>query len=151
MSFRPPEERPMKINGKKIWKFDKNPYLCDRKQRSSVAAEIAQLVEHNLAKVGVASSSLVFRSKEKKPPFGWLFSLEGRRLARATPIAPFQGVWGCQFRFASRTRAARARVSFSAHRKKTTKWLSFFVRGVSAANADNPIPARISPGRCTRA
>ena len=26
-------------------------------------AEIAQLVEHNLAKVGVASSSLVFRSK----------------------------------------------------------------------------------------
>ena len=28
-------------------------------------AEIAQLVEHNLAKVGVASSSLVFRSKVK--------------------------------------------------------------------------------------
>ena len=27
-------------------------------------AEIAQLVEHNLAKVGVASPSLVFRSKE---------------------------------------------------------------------------------------
>ena len=26
-------------------------------------AEVAQLVEHNLAKVGVASSSLVFRSK----------------------------------------------------------------------------------------
>ena len=29
-------------------------------------AEIAQLVEHNLAKVGVASSSLVFRSKSPK-------------------------------------------------------------------------------------
>ena len=29
-------------------------------------AEIAQLVEHNLAKVGVASSSLVFRSKRSK-------------------------------------------------------------------------------------
>ena len=28
-------------------------------------AEIAQLVEHNLAKVGVASSSLVFRSKQE--------------------------------------------------------------------------------------
>ena len=27
-----------------------------------IVAEIAQLVEHNLAKVGVASSSLVFRS-----------------------------------------------------------------------------------------
>ena len=29
-------------------------------------AEIAQLVEHNLAKVRVASSSLVFRSKRSK-------------------------------------------------------------------------------------
>ena len=29
-------------------------------------AEIAQLVEHNLAKVRVASSSLVFRSKTKE-------------------------------------------------------------------------------------
>ena len=29
---------------------------------TEVIAEIAQLVEHNLAKVGVASSSLVFRS-----------------------------------------------------------------------------------------
>ena len=29
-------------------------------------AEIAQLVEHNLAKVRVASSSLVFRSKKKE-------------------------------------------------------------------------------------
>ena len=46
-------------------------------------AEIAQLVEHNLAKVGVASSSLVFRSKmdaAKHPIFlrkqnGKLFSL----------------------------------------------------------------------------
>ena len=33
--------------------------------RSKLIAEIAQLVEHNLAKVGVASSSLVFRSKSK--------------------------------------------------------------------------------------
>ncbi len=31
----------------------------------TIFAEIAQLVEHNLAKVGVASSSLVFRSKSK--------------------------------------------------------------------------------------
>ena len=31
--------------------------------RNQENAEIAQLVEHNLAKVGVASSSLVFRSK----------------------------------------------------------------------------------------
>jgi hypothetical protein len=31
-------------------------------------AEVAQLVEHDLAKVGVASSSLVFRSATEKPP-----------------------------------------------------------------------------------
>ena len=30
-----------------------------------IVAEIAQLVEHNLAKVRVASSSLVFRSKQE--------------------------------------------------------------------------------------
>ena len=45
-------------------------YLCTRNQvilmaSSKNTAEIAQLVEHNLAKVGVASSSLVFRSKSK--------------------------------------------------------------------------------------
>ena len=33
--------------------------------RFKTIAEIAQLVEHNLAKVGVASSSLVFRSKKE--------------------------------------------------------------------------------------
>ncbi len=41
-------------------------------------AEIAQLVEHNLAKVGVASSSLVFRSpKRKSDYFGFFFSHTG--------------------------------------------------------------------------
>ena len=45
-------------------------------------AEIAQLVEHNLAKVGVASSSLVFRSREEIT-FGWsLFLL--RKVSFAT-------------------------------------------------------------------
>ena len=36
-------------------------------------AEIAQLVEHNLAKVGVASSSLVFRSYFFAYFFGYYF------------------------------------------------------------------------------
>ena len=49
----------------------KSYYLCTRKTDKGDAvlkrnAEIAQLVEHNLAKVGVASSSLVFRSKSPK-------------------------------------------------------------------------------------
>ena len=34
-------------------------------------AEIAQLVEHNLAKVGVASSSLVFRSLKEPRWRNW--------------------------------------------------------------------------------
>ena len=40
-------------------------YLCSAFATNGriTYAEIAQLVEHNLAKVGVASSSLVFRSK----------------------------------------------------------------------------------------
>ena len=38
-------------------------------------AEIAQLVEHNLAKVGVASSSLVFRSENGRlNPYSKLIS-----------------------------------------------------------------------------
>ncbi len=53
------------MQSKKSWKnFDF--VLQSRKKRYIFAnanqAEIAQLVEHNLAKVGVASSSLVFRS-----------------------------------------------------------------------------------------
>ena len=40
-------------------------------------ARIAQLVEHNLAKVGVASSNLVSRSS-KASHFGGLFSLWGK-------------------------------------------------------------------------
>ena len=42
------------------WEFE-SPSL-----HSIINAEIAQLVEHNLAKVRVASSSLVFRSKSNK-------------------------------------------------------------------------------------
>ena len=49
----------------------KKQYLCTRFRKKEALdltfivkkiAEIAQLVEHDLAKVGVASSSLVFRS-----------------------------------------------------------------------------------------
>ena len=37
-------------------------YLCTRKRKQCNNAEVAQLVEHNLAKVRVAGSSPVFRS-----------------------------------------------------------------------------------------
>ena len=39
-------------------------FAIPKHQQGLQNAEIAQLVEHNLAKVGVASSSLVFRSKK---------------------------------------------------------------------------------------
>ena len=61
-----------------FWRFIFSPYLCTLETRNigvevwvKVAfgrrniAEIAQLVEHDLAKVGVASSSLVFRSENQ--------------------------------------------------------------------------------------
>ena len=38
-------------------------YLCTRKSETTATAKIAQLVEHDLAKVGVAGSSPVFRSE----------------------------------------------------------------------------------------
>ena len=48
------------------WRGDKyiSLHLPTGFEAAGTAAEIAQLVEHNLAKVGVASSSLVFRSKQ---------------------------------------------------------------------------------------
>ena len=58
-------------------------------------AEIAQLVEHNLAKVGVASSSLVFRSRTGEPvgsPF--LFHVFPR-LGERAQSTPFRGR-GCK-------------------------------------------------------
>ena len=49
----------MQIFLSKICGLKNSAYIC------SPNAEIAQLVEHDLAKVGVASSSLVFRSMIK--------------------------------------------------------------------------------------
>ncbi len=42
--------------------FNKSAYLCIANEKN-INAKIAQLVEHDLAKVGVAGSSPVFRSK----------------------------------------------------------------------------------------
>ena len=53
----------MKKSCPKFWWFKNNAYLC------IAIAKIAQLVEHNLAKVGVAGSSPVFRSKRTMKDF----------------------------------------------------------------------------------
>ena len=57
----------MKKNIEKVCGFRKKCYLCNRNRERCFleirnVAEIAQLVEHNLAKVGVAGPSPVFRS-----------------------------------------------------------------------------------------
>ena len=56
-------------------------------------AGIAQLVEHNLAKVGVASSNLVSRSKFEKPRAGsrgfFLYNVSNRGNL-ASPLAEWQ-------------------------------------------------------------
>ena len=55
-------------------------------------AEIAQLVEHNLAKVGVASSSLVFRSKVDCPGGGMVDALvSGASVERRAGSSPVLG------------------------------------------------------------
>ena len=55
-------------------------------------AEIAQLVEHNLAKVGVASSSLVFRSSLLRPGGGMVDArVSGARAARRAGSIPVLG------------------------------------------------------------
>ena len=50
-------------------------------------ADIAQLVEHDLAKVGVASSSLVFRSKKRPEAFSGFFAKKSEVFKRITKTA----------------------------------------------------------------
>ena len=71
----------------------------ERLQSSKHNAEIAQLVEHNLAKVGVASSSLVFRSKWKRQLQAVFFRfalLETMARTERPQVAPPRG-WGCKY------------------------------------------------------
>ena len=65
-------------------------------------AEIAQLVEHNLAKVGVASSSLVFRShigpKDQSSPGGGMVDalVSGASVERRAGSSPVLGTGDLQ-------------------------------------------------------
>ena len=65
-------------------------------------AEIAQLVEHNLAKVGVASSSLVFRSKviRQCPRGGMVDALvSGASVERRAGSSPVLGTKNARFQY----------------------------------------------------
>ena len=85
-------------------------FAIPNEKNGSPNAEIAQLVEHNLAKVGVAGSSPVFRSKQKE--ILNRFNCENSSVGRAQPC---QG-WGRGFesRFSLKapnaTRAGRNQV-----------------------------------------
>ena len=63
--------------GVKFGWYYKMAYLCTALKQN---AEIAQLVEHNLAKVRVASSSLVFRSPLKGCSNGGIGRHEGLKI-----------------------------------------------------------------------
>ena len=57
----------MKFFFQKFCRLKNNAYLCIANEKTRLPnAKIAQLVEHNLAKVGVAGSSPVFRSSTLK-------------------------------------------------------------------------------------
>ena len=78
---------------KKVWKFKNYTYLCNPKRKVRESAEIAQLVEHNLAKVGVASSSLVFRSRTFPSPGGGMVDalVSGASVERRAGSSPVLG------------------------------------------------------------
>ena len=64
------------------WEFESPSLHLFHKHFDFTFAEIAQLVEHDLAKVGVASSSLVFRSEK-------VVREDGFFLCRAVFFLPF--------------------------------------------------------------
>ena len=61
------------FSSKKFRKFKKKRIFAValREKQLKIIAKIAQLVEHDLAKVGVAGSSPVFRSNTLSIPPGW--------------------------------------------------------------------------------
>ena len=110
-------------------------------QISSKFAEIAQLVEHDLAKVGVASSSLVFRSKQKtgfclsfcfctrlelatRPPRGQPPQAAGGNVKCREGRRPMPALAGSSLVFRSKSTSAIAGVLFS---RKTLDCAKFFL------------------------
>ena len=107
-------------------------------------AGVAHLVERDLAKVEVASSSLVARSKKKHHPSGWCFFLvkSGRgskgheRSEKNMPVACF----GARVRVAARQ--GRQRASSPAPKRKTPVGVSFFGSSTFAPQKWSPAGGR---------
>ena len=111
-------------------------YLPLHSQTTNVAtdAEIAQLVERNLAKVEVAGPSPVFRSKAegrifKDSPFCFACrACRGDGLGTCDLKAPLPGAGGVCRDSRNRSRAARVRVPFSAPKQQGgPQWFSLLL------------------------
>ena len=93
-------------------------------------AEIAQLVERNLAKVEVAGPSPVFRSKDTSTQVEVFFCILLSRGLNPPPRGCRQSRQGVtNIALTSRKATSRVRAPFSAQRLRQPLWLSFFVSG----------------------
>ena len=124
-------------------KLDNSPSMPYNNQ---CCAGVAHLVERDLAKVEVASSSLVARSKKKHHPSGWCFFLvkSGRgskgheRSDKNMPVACF----GARVRVAARQ--GRQRASSPAPKRKTPVGVSFFWSNTFAPQKWSPAGGRFN-------
>ena len=82
--------------GVKFGWYYKMAYLCTALKQN---AEIAQLVEHNLAKVRVASSSLVFRSSLKGCSNGGIGRHEGLKIPWPLRLCGFKSRFEYKYSF----------------------------------------------------
>ena len=117
-------------------------YLPLHSQTTNVAtdAEIAQLVERNLAKVEVAGPSPVFRSKAEGRIFRdspFCFAYRGDGLGTSDLKTPLPGAGGVCNDSRNRSRAARVRVPFSAPEQKgeSSEILPFVLHTVAMDSA----------------
>ena len=94
-------------------------YLCTRKRKQCNNAEVAQLVEHNLAKVRVAGSSPVFRSR---PPGWWNGRHEGLKILWLLQLCGFKSRSGYERR---QIKVCRLFVFFTILYKKHTDIYAF--------------------------
>ena len=103
---------------------------------TTVLAGLAHLVERHLAKVEVASSSLVARSKKETPPIGWCFFFGAGKFASQTYPAGELKSKG------NRRCAASGGRSEPVSRKRRCLWFS---KGHKQQCRDGVHPAKVSP------
>ena len=134
--------QPKNKNLNRIWKIDSRNYIFALPKVLKQYAEVAQLVEHHLAKVRVAGSSLVFRSKRFHPmlPDGIFcfcsvgcfvlrklhcFSIKHKRIKHSCPGGEIGRRAGLKILLAAMS--VRVQVPPGAHKKATSREVAFFL------------------------